>query len=119
MNQDDWLWKILTVVDAIASREYQLGAWFGFAGSVSSPDELYNQLFDDATFALFFKQYSAEFSEIQKSAWKELEGKLESYAGVMPRTMNPYTVFNDPRWEDIRESARRFLGVFKGSPRTG
>jgi hypothetical protein len=114
MEREEWQSKIMATVEHIASREYQSWAWFGLSDSVSSPDELFNELFDDLTFHSFFKKYSGEFTEDQKLAWKDLEGRLQSYAETTSETMNPQTVFADPRWEAIRNSAHSFLEAFRG-----
>jgi hypothetical protein len=114
MEREQWQSKILATVEHIASREYQSRAWFGLSDSVSSPEELFNELFDDLIFHLFFTTYSSEFTEDQKLAWKDLESRLESYAETTSEKMNPQTVLADPRWEDIRKSAHRFLEAFRG-----
>jgi hypothetical protein len=117
MDKNEWLSKIVDTISRLASRKYQAAAWFGQGDSVSSPDELYNELFDDLTFRTFFDKYSSELSDAQKSAWIELDNKLESYAKAMPNRMNPAAVMDDARWEQIRKSADNFLQLFNEGPK--
>lgn len=119
MQREEWLGRILGTVRNIESREYQAKAWFGMGDTVSSPDELYNQLFDDLTFSLFLENYAGDLTDEQRSAWRDLETKLESYARVTPPKLDPRFIFNDPRWEEIRNSAHNFLEAFKGRGEKG
>lgn len=113
LAEREWLAKIVEVVRAIADRSYQARSWFGMSEEeVSSPEEIYNQLFDDLSFHLFFTTYSSQLTDKQRLAWKDLENKLESYAAATPEKMDPKYVFNDPRWDVIRNSARDFLEIF-------
>jgi hypothetical protein len=113
MGRDQWQERILATVEHISSREYQLDAWFGRGNTVSSPDELFCELFDDLAFRLFFEKYSMDFTDVQKLAWKKLEDSLQSYAGVTPQKMDPKAVFNDGRWQEVREFARMFVEAFR------
>ncbi len=112
MNREEWIAQILDVVGDIASREYQERAWLGIGPEVSSPTEVYNQLFDDNTFDLFFEKYGATFTPFQLKAWKDLESKMEEYGQDDEKLDDPHQVINDPEWQQVRESAACFLTAF-------
>jgi len=115
MNREEWIVQILDVVEEIASREIQERAWFGIGPEVSSPDEIYNQLFDDNTCDLVFEKYAATFTPQQTVAWNDLRRKLEEYGEESEELDDPHRVVNDPEWQKVRESAARFIMAFETS----
>jgi hypothetical protein len=112
VDKDQWLQRIFRAVAHIADRDYQSRSWFGGTTEASSPDEEYNALFDDAMFDEFFEQYSQQLSPSQRGIWSNFKEKLEAYSDSGPDTSDPYAVYDDPRWEDIRACAREFLNTF-------
>jgi hypothetical protein len=54
MSPDHWRLAVSAVVEKIADEHYQRTAWLGLDPKiVSSPDELFCQLFDDLQFHAF------------------------------------------------------------------
>jgi hypothetical protein len=113
MSYEQWLNSILAVAKETASREFQREAWLSGRPSTSSPTEIYNQLFDDYTFDLFYETYSKDFSAEQGNAWKEFKDQLESYGNKYDEFPNERVVFDDPDWQLVREAAARFAAVFE------
>lgn len=74
---------------------------------------MYNQLFDDFTFDLFYETYSKEFTQSQLVAWNEFDKQLESYGKKYDVFPNEQTVFDDPDWQLVREAAARFVAAFE------
>jgi hypothetical protein len=68
--------SILEVAKEAASREFQQEAWLSGRPSTSSPTEIYNQLFDDYTFDLFYETHSTGFTQQQLTAWNEFKEQL-------------------------------------------
>ena len=114
MSYDQWLNSILEVARETASREFQQEAWLSGRPSTSSPTEIYNQLFDDYTFDLFFEKYSKKFTPQQVVAWSGFKQELEKYGNKFSQEFpNEHTVFNDPDWQRVREAAARFVAAFE------
>jgi 8-oxo-dGTP pyrophosphatase MutT (NUDIX family) len=119
MSHEQWLNSILDVAREAASREFQEEAWLSGRPSTSSPSEIYNQLFDDYTFDLFFETYSKEFTPIQLLAWNDFKVELENYGDKFSEFPNERIVFEDPDWQRVREAASRFVKAFEQMHRTG
>ena len=113
MSHEKWLGRILEVARETASREFQEEAWLSGRPSTSSPTEIYNQLFDDYTFDLFFETYSKDFTPDQTAAWTRFKYKLEKYGEKFPILPDERVVFEDPDWQLVREAAARFVVVFE------
>lgn len=113
MTHEQWLNSILEVAREIASREFQEEAWLSGRPSTSSPTEIYNQLFDDYTFDLFFQTYSKDFAPDQMAAWTEFKRELDKYGEKFPEFPNERVVFEDPDWQHVREAAGRFIAAFE------
>lgn len=113
MTYERWLKCIVTSAQEIADREYQAESWFGKGERVSSPAELYYGLMEDCTFDLFHETYGKNFSEDQIYCWNELKHLLEQYWRGLPKFPDPYIVFNDPKWQIVRDSASRFVKAFR------
>lgn len=114
MSRDQWIGQIVDVAREIASREFQERAWFGIGPEVSSPDEMYNSLFEDNTFDLFLEKYAATLTPRQTKAWSDLRCKREEY-DQQPEKLDPHRVINDPEWQNVRESAAHFVTAFETS----
>jgi hypothetical protein len=62
MSYERWLSSILEVAKEAESQDFQQEAWLSGRPSTSSPIEIYNQLFDDYTYDLFYETYSKGFT---------------------------------------------------------
>jgi hypothetical protein len=120
MSYERWLNSILDVAKETASKEFQQEAWLSGRPSTSSPTEIYNQLFEDYTFDLFYEMYSKDFTPEKTSAWDDFKNhlesywkKLESYRLKHDQFPNERIVFDDPDWQLVREAAARFVAVFE------
>ena len=113
MSYEQWLNSITEVAKETASREFQQEAWLSGPPSTSSPTEIYNQLFDDYTFDLFYETYSKGFSPQQLTAWNEFKQQLETYGEKNDEFPNERVVFDDPDWKSVREAAARFGAAFE------
>jgi hypothetical protein len=113
MDFETWKNAILAVAAQISDREYQRSSWFDKGRDVSSPDELYNGLFDDSMIEEFLKMHAKDLTENQRSAGRELVRQMNQYADVTPDHLDPIMTFDDPRWEDIRRSALSFVTAMR------
>ena len=119
MSREDWIRQILRVVGEIASRDFQERAWFGIGPEISSPNEIYNSLFDDSTFDLFFEKYAVTLTPRQIKVWNDLKKSLEDYEQDSDKLNDARRVFDDPEWQQVRGAAERFISVFESGPRQG
>jgi hypothetical protein len=115
MSREQWLNALVAHARTIAGREYQLQNWFraDLKVGVNWVVELYNVLFDDLTFDLFFDTFSKGFTPRQKTAWVELRSSLEKYGQALPQFPDERAVFEDPEWQRIREVAAQFVREFE------
>ncbi len=118
MSYEQWLNSILEVAKETASREFQQEAWLSGRPSTSSPTEIYNTLFDDYTFDLFYETYSKGFTPPQSTAWNEFKQELETYGEKYDEFPNERVVFDDPDWQLVRDAAEQFVAAFGRSPGT-
>ena len=113
MSREQWLNSILDVARETADRRFQEEAWLSGRPSTSSPSEIYNQLFDDYSFDLFFEAYSEGFSPSQLSSWTEFKLELETFENKFPEFPNERIVFEDPDWQRVRQAATQFVAAFE------
>jgi hypothetical protein len=112
LSRQDWLDLIFESVRPIADRDFQEKAWFGKSHAVSSPDEVYCQLFDDHNFELFLETSRATLTPEQVAAWLDLQAKMDLFAKQYGDYLDPYIVFNDPHWKEVQANASAFLVAF-------
>jgi hypothetical protein len=114
MTHEQWLNGILSAARHIASKDYQERAWLGGGGrEISSPAEIYNELFDDYTFDLFRETYSATFTPTQLVAWDDFKTLMEKYGERVSDNPDPNRVLDDPEWQEVRGAAARFVAAFE------
>ena len=113
MSHEQWLCRILEVARETASREFQKEAWLSGRPSTSSPSEIYNVLFDDYTFDIFFETYSKTFTVEQMTAWSEFKDELEKYLPKIRASFSEREVFDDTEWQEVRQAAERFVVAFE------
>jgi hypothetical protein len=117
MTHEEWLNNIVSSVGHVASRDFQERTWLGGRGSeISSPTEMYNELFDDYTFDLFHEVYSRDFTSEQAAAWEKFKNLIEDYGESMPDNPEPQIVLDDPAWQLVREAAAQFVAAFAQRP---
>jgi hypothetical protein len=113
MTHEQWLNNIVASVGHVASRDFQETTWLGGGGpEISSPTEMYNELFDDYTFDLFHETYSEGFTSEQSAAWDTFKTSMEKYGEEMPDNPDPRRVLDDPAWQVVREAAVQFVAAF-------
>ncbi|TAH33001.1 hypothetical protein EYC58_02495 [Candidatus Saccharibacteria bacterium] len=108
MNITIWKKNIREIVQDIASRESQERAWFGKSEQISSPDELYNSLFDDFLFDAFLASSEVNLSSLQKELGMRLSSSLKEYSPQGQELPSPRKMVRDPSWQKVRDIARAF-----------
>lgn len=109
MERELWKIRVLEAVAKIADESYQRSTWFGGAGKISSPEEVYCELFDDFIFDEFLTSIDVGITDKQRKLGLELKHIMEEYADSVGDITDPGRVYSDPKWHDVRSAARRFL----------
>lgn len=108
ISTSNWKDLIADEVKHIADQEYQAKSWFGHSDKVSSPDEMFNRLFDDLHFEDFLGTPGNGLNAEQQFRGEALRDKMNAYAARTPPILDPAEVFNDPDWCEIRAIASDF-----------
>lgn len=109
MTREEWLSCIRDVTRKISSQKYQDDSWFGKTDIISSPDELICELFDDYLFDDFINSELISLSENQINHAIIFKDDLNFFLESIDDDYSAHDIFNDPRWERVRKSARQFL----------
>lgn len=112
MDTDSWKSSVLDVVRRIADESYQRTAWFGVGPQVSSPEEIYCELFDDFIYDDFLASTDVPMTDFQRSLGARLRDALNQYADSVEYFADPEKVCNDPKWSRVRVLAKDFLDAF-------
>jgi hypothetical protein len=112
MDVNSWKRCILDVVHEIADKSYQEQAWFGIGDQISSPEEVYCELFDDYIYDDFLMSSDIDMTDQQRMLGFQLKKIMDEYADSVDYLSDPKRVYDDPKWNDVREAARRLLNSF-------
>ena len=105
-----WQDNILESIKDISDINFQKEAWFGVNKNIiSSPDEMYNTLFDDFEFEEFLNNNN--LSEVQKKIGFQLISEMESI-----NNLDYKYLINSKEWNKVREIAKLFYDSFKLHP---
>lgn len=113
MDKNSWKSAVLDVIRRIADESYQRTAWFGEGPYVSSPEEIYCELFDDYIYDDFLGAVDVDMTSQQRVLGVELRDVMNKYADSVEYLSDPRKVSDDPQWEVVRKAARAFLDSFK------
>jgi len=111
VNASRWRERACEIIGYVADEHFQRTAWFGKGPYVSSPDEIYNQVFSDLDIGKFIASPEVALSDLQRAAATELANKMEYFDKVMSEDLSPERVIDHPVWREVREAARRVLHV--------
>jgi len=103
-----WRTVVEQVVGWIANEEGQRRAWFGRGPDVSSPDDDFCAFFGDAAIPEFLDRIDARLSPRQMEAGRQLVSLMRELSDATPQHIDPESLIDDPRWQQIRAAAARF-----------
>lgn len=112
MDNISWKNAVLDVVRRVSDESYQRATWFGDGTIVSSPEEIYCELFDDLMYEDFLTSTDVPMNEHQRSLGIILRDALNQYADSFDQTIEPEKVFHDAQWAQVRSLAKNYLDAF-------
>ncbi|MBD2233004.1 hypothetical protein [Phormidium tenue] len=113
MDIKTWQEKIIEVLKDISDEEFQRESWLGRSDKISSPEELYCNLFDDFIFKDFIEEQKSLFSSAQLGWGQELVKKMEAFKETIFSYPDPQEIIDDERWIEIRQLADRLKATFE------
>jgi hypothetical protein len=116
VNASRWRERACEIIGYVADENLHRTAWFGKGPYVSSPDEIYNQVFSDLDLEKFIASPDVALTGVQRVAALELASKMEHFDKAMGGTLSPERVVDHPEWREVREAARRVLDVLGCPP---
>jgi hypothetical protein len=71
-----WRKNACEIIGSVADENYQRAAWFGKSRFISSPEEVYNQVFDDLAFEEFVASPEVSLNDLERAAAVALISKM-------------------------------------------
>jgi hypothetical protein len=109
-DQLQWSKRILDALRHIADAEYQRRAWLGVGPEVSSPVEVYNELFDDCRIEEFILDPPAYISGATRASLVRLERCMDELELDDSR---PAEFIDHPAWQEVRGIATQAVGYLE------
>jgi hypothetical protein len=106
-----WRAVVRQVTNGLADEALQRRAWFGVGPEISSPDEMFNQFFDDAAFEEFLSRVDSSLNAKQLEAGRRLLKLMTELSDETTQHIEPSTLIDDPRWRQIRLAASEFRSL--------
>jgi hypothetical protein len=108
-----WRKNACYIIGNVADEKFQRDAWFGKGKYVSSPDEVYNQVFGDLAFEKFIASPEIDLNDLQKAAANQLVEKMRYFERLVDRNLPPRQVIDHPAWKEVRQTAKRLLALLQ------
>lgn len=107
-----WLENACDVLDDIADANFLREAWSGKTRYLSTPTEIYNNVFSDAVIDAYADPDLA-LDEAQKAAGKAFIDSMEQFDNIGGPELPWQEVIDHPGWIKVREAAAKFLALLK------
>jgi hypothetical protein len=112
LDRKIWLDDARSVLDAIADADVLRDAWSGKSTYPTSPEEIYNEVFNDAYVGEYTRP-ELGLDEAQKAAGKEFVERMEYFDKIGGPELPWDVVIDHPDWVKVREAARKFLELLQ------
>jgi len=107
-NPEIWRANMCGCLRAMADEHFQRENWFGRGKYVSSPEEMYNEIFSDFDIEQFLTAPEVALTPDQRSAGKQLISQLEAFDKLVGPALPPEKVIDHADWARIRSAAKNF-----------
>jgi hypothetical protein len=111
-EQVSWGDAILVAVRHIADEDFQRRSWTGKGPEVSSPSELYCEIFDDCNLEKFISNPPLFVSQSSLSNLSELRDLMRLIRHDEIDDADPLKLIESPSWIKIREFAAKAAEKF-------
>lgn len=108
-----WRANACEIIGSVADENFQRDAWLGKGRFISSPEEIYNQVFSDLAFEEFISSPDIALNDLQRAAANKLVSKMNYFEKIVGRNWSPENVIDHPVWREVRQAARQVLDVFQ------
>ena len=112
LDKKIWLNDAYEVLAPIADRDFLREVWSGKTRYISTPTDIYNEVFSDA----FLGEYARPelgLDEAQKAAGKVFIDSMEDFDKIGGPELPWQEVIDHPGWIKVREAAKKFLDLLK------
>ena len=115
MAVDSALWRKIAceIIDCVADENFQRNAWFGKGSFISTPAEIYNNVFSDLDLEEFIASPDVALNDLERTAATKLVSKMRYFEKVVGQDLSPDRVIDHPVWREVREAAQRVLDVLQ------
>lgn len=110
LDRKIWLVDVCNVLDSIADASVLRDAWSGRSDYPTSPEEIYNEVFNDAYVGEYGRP-ELGLDEAQKAAGKEFVDRMRYFDKLGGPELPWDVVIDHPDWVKVREAAKRFLDL--------
>jgi hypothetical protein len=112
LDKKIWLHDACEVLDEIADVAFLRDVWSGKTRYVSTPTEIYNNVFNDA-YVGEYARAELGLDEAQKAAGKEFIERMEYFDKIGGPELPWNVVIDHPDWVKVREAAKKFLDLLR------
>jgi hypothetical protein len=113
VNAVAWRKIACEIIDSVADENFQRTAWFGKGLLISTPAEIYNNVFSDLDLEEFITSPDVALNDLERTAATNLVRKMRYFEEVMGQDLSPDRVIDHPVWREVREAAQRVLDVLQ------
>jgi hypothetical protein len=111
-----WINNVVEAARDIGDTDYQARNWFREDRPAwEHPNEMICVLFDDSVFDDFLTDCAFSFSDRQQQSAQIFSTTINRFLNETPQNLDPHGTFHDPRWEEVRITARAFVAAFSGT----
>jgi hypothetical protein len=111
-----WRKTACEIIDSVADENFQRAAWFGKGPFISTPAEIYNNVFSDLDLDEFITSRDVALNDLERTAATKLVSKMRYFETVIGQDLSPERVIDHPVWREVREAAQRVLNVLQCPP---
>jgi len=107
-----WRKNACQIIWTVADEKFQRDNWFGKGEYVSSPSEMYNNVFDDLAIEEFLASPEIALNVLQKAAGNRLVEAMNAFEKPVD-SLTPDQVIDHPAWREVRDAAKRFWDLLE------
>jgi hypothetical protein len=111
-NVPRWRKNACNFISHIADEQFQRDNWFGKGKYISSPDEMYNEVFDDILIEEFLVSPEVGLNDQQRAAGKRFVDAMNAFDKPM-NSLTSEQIIDHTMWREVRKAAKEFLDLLE------